>query len=316
MEGLADSSLGLASHAAWSPMAHDDPYLTFLRERTGRVFYVKPYQGNAGDTLIRMGTVALLSRMGLATTVDPRNANVILWPGGNPTMWESNVCGWREAFAKYPHAEFVVGPATFWGAMTGWRETIVRNLARIGGLFARDVPSYDNLKSLGISGRVLIGLSHDPALCLNRTDWIRQHRTAARNEYILISLRSDHEAFRRPGLWWRIACLLVPGWARYSWDRFWSLALARQQANRIRRALPGGSPVVVRDAARDTVDVFVETVRDAAEVHTDRLHVMLLAVMLGKPVIAYQTLYGKLEAVYEHSLKGMTGVNVTFRRFP
>jgi exopolysaccharide biosynthesis predicted pyruvyltransferase EpsI len=74
--------------------------------------------------------------------------------------------------------------------------------------------------------------------------------------------------------------------------------------------------VVVRDAARDTVDVFVETVRDAAEVHTDRLHVMLLAVMLGKPVIAYQTLYGKLEAVYEHSLKGMTGVNVTFRRFP
>jgi exopolysaccharide biosynthesis predicted pyruvyltransferase EpsI len=47
----------------------------------------------------------------------------------------------------------------------------------------------------------------------------------------------------------------------------------------------------------------MEIVRSAAEVHTDRLHCMLLAAMLGKPTFAYPTAYGKLEAVYAHSVK-------------
>ena len=47
----------------------------------------------------------------------------------------------------------------------------------------------------------------------------------------------------------------------------------------------------------------MEIVRSAAEVHTDRLHCMLLAVMLGKPTFAYPTAYAKLEAVYAHSVR-------------
>jgi len=53
-------------------------------------------------------------------------------------------------------------------------------------------------------------------------------------------------------------------------------------------------------------------VRRSKEVHTDRLHAMLVSVMLGKPVFAYETLDQKLEAVYEHSLRGRPGVTVTF----
>jgi exopolysaccharide biosynthesis predicted pyruvyltransferase EpsI len=47
----------------------------------------------------------------------------------------------------------------------------------------------------------------------------------------------------------------------------------------------------------------MEIVRSAAEVHTDRLHCMLLAAMLGKPTFAYPTAYTKLEAVYAHSVR-------------
>ena len=39
---------------------------------------------------------------------------------------------------------------------------------------------------------------------------------------------------------------------------------------------------------------------------------MLVSVMLGKPVYAYETLDDKLEAVYEHSLRGLPGVEVRF----
>lgn len=47
---------------------------------------------------------------------------------------------------------------------------------------------------------------------------------------------------------------------------------------------------------------FFEILRGAKEVHTDRLHCMLAA-MLEKPVFAYPTTFKKLESVYEHSLK-------------
>ena len=58
--------------------------------------------------------------------------------------------------------------------------------------------------------------------------------------------------------------------------------------------------------------VFYDIIRQAKEVHTDRLHVMLMAAMLGKRVIAYATSYGKLESVYERSLAGWA--DVTFRQ--
>ncbi len=62
-------------------------------------------------------------------------------------------------------------------------------------------------------------------------------------------------------------------------------------------------PLKVCDASLYVFEYFLEMIRSAAEVHTDRLHCMLLAVMLGKPTFAYSTAYGKLEAVCEHSLK-------------
>ena len=48
---------------------------------------------------------------------------------------------------------------------------------------------------------------------------------------------------------------------------------------------------------------FVECVSRADEVHTDRLHCMILAALLGKKVFAYPTLYSKLEGVYKQSIQ-------------
>ena len=69
-------------------------------------------------------------------------------------------------------------------------------------------------------------------------------------------------------------------------------------------------PHKIIDASALDFESFVETIRCASEVHTDRLHCMLLAVMLGKPTYAYPTSYGKLETIYKHSLKSLASVTL------
>src|SRR5882762_5634441 len=103
-----------------SPFLPGDPFVRFLQVRKDRVFYLRPYVGNSGDCLIVRGSTNLLLDLGIKLTVNPRIADVILWPGGNPTMWESNFEGWRETWAKYPGVEFVVAPATFQFGAFDW----------------------------------------------------------------------------------------------------------------------------------------------------------------------------------------------------
>ncbi len=67
-------------------------------------------------------------------------------------------------------------------------------------------------------------------------------------------------------------------------------------------------PLRVCDVSTYPLPYFLETVRSAHEVHTDRLHVMLVAAMLGKPTFAYGTCFRKLEAIYEHSVKSWAHV--------
>ena len=71
----------------------------------------------------------------------------------------------------------------------------------------------------------------------------------------------------------------------------------------VRKTVGLNQPVLECDAPLMSFERFVECVRSASQVHTDRLHCMILAVLLEKEVFAYPTAYAKLEAVYEHSIK-------------
>ncbi|MCU0916281.1 MAG: hypothetical protein MUC88_17225 [Planctomycetes bacterium] len=69
------------------------------------------------------------------------------------------------------------------------------------------------------------------------------------------------------------------------------------------RTVHGTRPLRVCDVSNCRFPCFLATIRSAREVRTDRLQVMLLAAMPGKPMLASSTAFGKLEAVYEHSAK-------------
>ena len=286
-----------------------DPFVAFLNARKHKLFYLRPYLGNAGDELIYLGASQLLADLGIKTTVDPRLADVILWPGGNPTMWETNIEGWRETWNRFPNKEFAVAPATFQLGHFDWPSILKKEVIKLTGLFARDAESYQNLKQARLPSTVTTGLSHDPALCLRDTEWMASHRKAATDEYVLLAFRSDHESKVSNAKSLKLALNCMPKWIahRVSW-RFSRQARAKKVKDII-TTLPPASKVVDWDVSLTNFHIYLEAVRRASIVHTDRLHVMLLAAMLKKPVVAYQTSYGKLEAVFENSLKDWAQVN-------
>jgi exopolysaccharide biosynthesis predicted pyruvyltransferase EpsI len=275
----------------------DDPFVRYLRERRGAQVYLPPYWGNSGDALIRMGDEILLKELGLVEVVDPKKASLILWPGGNPTMWEVHIDGWKRCFQNWPAAEFVIAPATLQGSAFGW-QTVLQNAPKgFSAVFARDPESHANLSKAGLRSNVVVGLAHDPAFHLRDSDWIKAHREANASEYVLASFRADHEASSA-----KSTGLALPPVIR---NRLKRRKLRQSLERRLEfiRNLTGGQRIEVCDASSMDFHSFVDCVGRASQVHTDRLHCMILAVLLGKEVFGYPTSFGKLEAVYEHSIK-------------
>jgi exopolysaccharide biosynthesis predicted pyruvyltransferase EpsI len=291
-----------------SIFTRNDSYVQFLLNRRSRVFYLKPWGGNSGDVLIWLGTEHLLRDLHISRTLDPREADVILLPGGNQTMWQANIDVWKEVWARWPKKEFVVGPTTVQLGFTTWRKDVDESGANVTGIFARDLESYATLRQCGLSDHITLGLSHDPALYLWDSDLIRTHRKASTEEFVLAAFRMDHEAAVNPlEKRTRWENLLPAGALRRIRSRRERLH-RQEKIALVTRYTRRSEPVEYRDASQYLFEYFLEIVRSASEVHTDRLHCMLMAIMLGKPTFVYPTAYGKLEAIYAHSLQGRAPV--------
>jgi exopolysaccharide biosynthesis predicted pyruvyltransferase EpsI len=285
-----------------------DPFVQYLQTRKGSRLYLKPYVGNSGDHLIWLGNEILLKELGISQVVDPRQADIILWPGGNPAMWQGNLDGWLECWRLFPTAEFVIAPATFQGETLDWRTLLKTSKARIGGVFARDMKSYRNLQQLELPGKITIGLGHDPAFHLKESKWIARHREAATSEYVLASFRGDHESAFVPPVLGKLFKTRPLSSILYRYQRHGQNRFNQKRLNAIRQLSGPESIVFERDAPLMSFESFVESVRRASQVHTDRLHCMIMALLLGKPTFAYPTAYSKLEDVYEHSIKSWATV--------
>ncbi|WP_123538499.1 polysaccharide pyruvyl transferase family protein [Halosimplex salinum] len=75
------------------------------------------------------------------------------------------------------------------------------------------------------------------------------------------------------------------------------------------------APIKVSDISvtADSFEEFVQTAADAEYVHTDRLHVAILASLLDTPVTWYEIGYHKSRGVYEHSLSHRDDVTFVSR---
>lgn len=269
---------------------------------------MKAWGGNCGDALIWLGTEQLFRDLGIRITLDPAQADVILIPGGNQTMYQANIDVWKTVWAKWPDKEFVVGPMTAYFDSSTWVQDVRHTPVTITGLFARDPVSYANLRECEFDPDTVQGLSHDPALYLRGSKFITRQRDAASAEHVLAVFRADSEGYciSSQKLQWLFRSMPEALSRRMDFR-----LKARSQAGKIATATAtsnSNGELKVCDISRHTLPFFFEMLRAAREVHTDRLHCMLVAAMLGKRVFAYPTTYGKLEAVYEHSVKDWANV--------
>lgn len=288
-----------------------NPYMDFLRARANKIFYRMPYPGNAGDSLIQFATQTLLTDLGIRTTVNPAEAEVILVPGGNPTMWPSiGPLRWQELWRRYPQAEFLVGPAGFRSGYSDWAAVVNSDGRMVSGLFARDPASHRNLLEADLRVDIVRELAHDPALYLRHSGWMEAHRKAATEEFELAAFRDDHETNIPYSEALRRLRRVIPGRIYARIVRRGAQAVRKHKLQVAKRLTSEQGTLIDNDVSRQRFEVFVEVIRAARSVHTDRLHVMLLAAMLGKKIFAYQTTHGKLEGVYHHSLQNWADVTM------
>ena len=294
----------------------NDPYVCFLRSLQHKLFHCQPYPGNSGDELIQKGTLQLLLDLNIDVTSDPNKAEIILYSGGCPTMHPQVIDSMRETLEMFPKAELVVGPATFQFGYTDWVEICNKYEHRIKALFARDPNSFANLQRASLQNNTEIGLSHDPALYLRDSVWLNEHKRNNKEEYVLAAFRRDHEMKTNiADMWMNHLQSYLP---KKTFEKLthWTRKRARIRKSRIAREI-SGQGLVFKEVNIVNMDFnsYVDVIRRSKEVHTDRLHVMLLAAMLGKPVFAYETSYQKLESVYEHSLKEWADVTFVSSKF-
>jgi exopolysaccharide biosynthesis predicted pyruvyltransferase EpsI len=217
---------------------------------------------------------------------------------------------WRVLWKRYPQAEFVVGPAGFRQGFTDWARVINDEGTQVTGLFARDPDSFRNLDSASLRPNITIALSHDPALYLRNSEWLLAHRSAVSEEYDLAAFRDDQETNLGRLATWRLLNSILPGRVYGPIVRKWA-ATVRSRKLRLARQIGGDMvPLQQNDVSRQRFEVFVETIRAARAIHTDRLHVLLLSAILGKKIFAYPTTHGKLEGVYQHSLASWADVTL------
>ena len=286
-----------------------DSYVEFLRVRRGRTIYLKPYWGNSGDELIWMGSDILLRDLGLNRVLNPKAADIILIPGGNATMWDSPLSEWQDCWERWPNAEFVVGPSGFHGFSLPWREMLQTSTAKIAGMFARDLTGYENLCQLDLPPTVTVGLAHDPAFHLKESEWVTELREANLSEYILAAFRGDCESAIPAPAAGRLFDIWPMRSIFFRYKHRCQMRYVQERLKAVRQMAGSDLPLVEQDASLMSFQKYVECINRADQVHTDRLHCMILASLLGKEIYAYSTAYGKLEGVYEQSMKGWANVH-------
>jgi|Deesub1362A_J573_1020465.scaffolds.fasta_scaffold01190_4 exopolysaccharide biosynthesis predicted pyruvyltransferase EpsI len=310
----------------------------FALVRGARIFF-DPLWGNNGDKLIALGSLEAFRRHGIKLTRSPKHAQAIVLNGGGGMTPRWGALGVLYNYVRsYPNKMIVVLPSSWESVETGGL-TDALSLPRRAPvfLFAREKYSLEALYALSVKYKNLtVGLDHDMAFQLQDTDFLARLKRRAEAKHILVVERKDKEASpgvkcSRPVLISlisnvvpagvrtalplrtrvKIASLLAPverlitklQTGSYEESAFYEQALQLVKNNHREHA---DLPVYVADVSLPTVCNFRNfclAVAHAAVVITTRLHVAILAALLGKPTYLKEGPWHKIKGVYEYSLK-------------
>jgi exopolysaccharide biosynthesis predicted pyruvyltransferase EpsI len=204
-------------------------------------------------------------------------AHVILIHGGGniDDLWVFGLRLLKNVIFNNPENVIIIGPQSYRFWKTNFPKLFQEAKQEIY-LFCREKYSYNLLRSMNLPKNVNIGLSHDTSLYLSKEDFHPRH-----GDYDLVCLRTDKESILPQKM----------------------IDLIRLPRNRTIDLKQSEKGVVVNDISLlKHFGDFANLVEGSRKVFTDRLHVAILATILGKDTTLYPNSYYKNKGVYEYSL--------------
>jgi len=272
-----------------------------LRSLKSNEFVYVPNPGNAGDSLIAYATFRLFEKLSLRYEVGDHThvypGRIVVYAGGG-NLVEPYKNANQFLLGNLPTCRLLV---ILPHSVRGYHDTLAKMDSKCV-IFCREQPSFDFVRHHTSKAEVL--LSHDLALSVDfdrlRAEviqgGIQPHATL---RHRLRDLKSDLKTLvygfqnrRSPGV----------------------LNVMRRDYEKTRYPIRGGNldvshlcawpgMVLNLDAARRAIARMIGLIERFETVRTNRLHIGILSAMLGKQVELYDNSYGKVRAVYEHSLR-------------
>jgi len=311
-----------------------------LRRWKGQPVWFVRLPGNNGDRLIQLGSRAALSREGIRLTTDPRRAAAIVINGGGAMTEGYRGEEWLvSASRRHPDKPLVVLPSTFQLCQPARLFAALQRRPAPTVLFAREETSLRELMAAGVEQVAEIGIDHDMAFSLRGSDFLRALGSRARERHVLIVERTDHEEFTGRKEFWSLLEKEQPPWIRAGVPApirrgvREALAAARRAAFRagaFRDAMTpfardarevlvqdtpslDALPVLAADISQTSLcdfETFCRLIAESAAVVSTRLHVAVLAALLGKPTYLAAGPGTKIRSTYEYSLAQMPEVRL------
>lgn len=262
-----------------------------------RLTHFAPNSGNAGDSLIAEASYQFLDGIGLAyQTVDlaaklEKPGRLIVGGGGNLVKPYRNARRFIEAHLDR-YDELIILPHSIQA-----HEDLLARLDARATIICRERRSFDFCTRHAPAARVLLG--HDMALL-----WQRDANKARARRALSASAGAMRFHIRN-------LKLLVRGLTLHGQIRNGALNAFRLDVESKGGAVPPHnldlSTLFATDSmawpyAARAVDALADFIDRAQIIRTDRLHIAILAALLGKTVEMHDNNYGKNSAVYAHSL--------------
>lgn len=262
----------------------DDTNLLRELKKLGRFTYI-PNPGNIGDMLIASATYDFFKRNHIKFNPYQKHTNpgkYIVYGGGG--IWTADYeKDWCKFLPWFQNAErVVILPGSFNNC-----QKLIDILDERFVVFCREKRSYEYLKSTNTRAKIL--LDHDMAFRLKNMP--KQINIVGKGAVVLKSVAFDS----------------IPQTALF-------MRVDRESAGKYKTDLDVSDITYgMHYDKRDWIDyctgLMMNVINRADTIVTDRLHVAIMAHLLNKQVYMMDNTYGKLSAVYEHSMKQFENVH-------
>ena len=307
--------------------------LTKLNAIRGLKFYFEPLGGNNGDKLIELGALRVFEVIGLKEVKKIEEAEVIVINGSGDLSYHpvsKPIEETRQAtlLRKFSQVPIILLPSSCTPANAQRLASIVQGRQAPTILFARDAYSFSSLKELA-TPKIEVLLDHDMAFGLAGSNWLESWKDSPVNNDLLVVERFDAEGATALPMVYKTPQFLRSLVPRKIKTLIKKKSLGTIHANtpfieeaaiKVKEYFPGSGYQKIKAAdislpQNHSFEEFCSDIAAASVVVSTRLHVCVLAALLGKQVVAVQFEGGvKLAGVFENSLRKFPDTKLWIRK--